>query len=401
MKYLKLAGRFFLFVWQRFFQQRCTETAASLSYTSLLSLVPLMAVFFAGFSSFSVFQDLFQQIQYFIFDNFVPSSSEVIQEYLNKFVGKASKLTLVGLLSLFVVALMLMWQIDKSLNQIWGVTKGKNFLRTFLTYWAVLTLGPVLIGVSLMVTSYITSLPFISGAADSIGIKTQMLSMIPVILTMVAFTLIYLVVPNTRVPFWHALSGGVAATILFEVAKRGFALYISHNSTYSSLYGALATLPIFLLWIYISWLVTLLGAVTTRAIALFDFSFANQSFENNEFLSVFHILRILSKAAQNGQSLSETQIHREPLLHYEKRLDGLMNKLENSGWIHKTEDEEWALTKDLDKITLWDLYQELPYPLPKSATGEPLSSIIGQTNNILAQELNGPVKTLFTHYDDS
>lgn len=399
MNYIKLIAKFYLFVLQRFFNQRCTEMAASLSYTSLLSLVPLMAVIFAGFSSFAVFQELFEQVQYFVFNNFVPSSSEVIQGYLQTFVGKASKLTMVGLISLFVIALMLMWQIDKALNQIWGVKKRKRIIFTFLTYWAVLSLGPLFIGMSLMVTSYITSLPFISQAADSIGYKTEMLSMIPILLTMFVFTMIYLVVPNAKVPFVHALVGGVTATVLFELAKKGFALYVSNNTTYSSLYGALATVPIFLIWIYISWLVTLLGAVTTRMMSLFDFTLSEQIQTVNHFLSAFHILRILSKASQQGEALSDQQIHEEARLRQQKELDSILYELERQGWIHKTENELWAQARDLEKVSLWELYQELPYLLPKHVTDEPLSSIIGQTNEVLAEQLDYPVKDLFARYD--
>jgi len=399
MKYLKMSSGFFLFVLQRFFSLRCTETAASLSYTSLLSLVPLLAVVFAGFSSFAVFQELFAEIQQFVFTNFVPSSSEQIQDYLNTFVGKASRLTLVGLIGLFVVALMLMWQIDKALNHIWGVNKAKNLLRTFLTYWAVLTLGPLLMGISLMVTSYIVSLPLISDAADTIGVRTQMLFMIPIVMTLFVFTLIYLIIPNTRVMFWHALAGGITATLFFELAKKGFALYVSYNTTYSSLYGALATVPIFLIWIYISWLVTLFGAVTTRSMSLFDFSLNNKANSVHRFLSAFHILRILSNAAQNGQALADEKFHSDVFLRHEKYLDEILYELEDSDWILQTDSDLWALARDLDNVTLWELYQQLPYSLPKIDTEEPLSSIIGQSNKVLAEELDFPIKTMFSRYD--
>jgi len=399
MKYIKLIGCFYFFVLQRFFRQRCTEIASSLSYTSLLSLVPLMAVFFAGFSSFSVFQELFQEVQHFVFANFVPSSSEVIQDYLEQFVGKASKLTLVGLISLFVIALMLMWQIDKAFNQIWGVKKSKNIMRTFLTYWATLTLGPLFIGISLMVTSYITSLPLITGAADSIGYRAEILSLVPMVLTLCAFTLINVIVPNTRVTVFHAFVGGMTSTILFELAKKSFALYISYNTTYSSLYGALATLPIFLIWIYISWLVTLLGVMTARSMSLFDFTMSDQKYSSNQFLAAFHVLRILSRASQNGQSLNEKQIFNESMLRSTKNLDSILNELESLDWIRKTENEQWAQAKDLDSVTLWQLYKELPYSLPKYVTEEPLSSIIGQSNKLLAKELDTPIKSLFARYD--
>ena len=399
MSYFKRLFQFYWFVLQRFYQQRCTETAASLSYTSLLSLVPLMAVVFAGFSSFDVFDNLFAEVQRFVFENFVPSSSEVIQEYLHEFVGKASRLTLFGLISLFIIALMLMWQIDRSLNRIWEAKRSKNLPRTFLIYWATLTLGPLLIGISLMITSYITSLPLLTNAADLVGLQAETLAMIPVLLTLLAFTLIYLIIPNTRVNFYHALVGGVTATLLFELSKKGFAFYISNNNTYNSLYGALSTLPIFLIWIYISWLVTLLGAMTTRCMALFDFTLSEQHLFHHSFISVFHILRLLYLASQQGRTISEQQLYAEAVLHFEANLDAILNKLESRNWIHRTEDNNWALSRDLDNITLWNLYLNLPYSLPKQVTDEPLSSIISQTNKALAQELNRPVKTIFSLYD--
>jgi membrane protein len=389
---------FYHYVLQRFFNQDCTEKAAALTYTSLLSLVPLMTVVFAAFSSFSIFNDAFVQSQNFIFSNFIPSSSEVIQNYLEQFTTKASKLTFVGLVSLFVVALMLMWQIDRALNKIWGIRKGKNFLRTFLTYWATLTLGPLLIGISLIVTSYITSLPLLNEAAQSIGHKNEILSFIPSILSLLAFTLIYLIIPNTRVLIHHAIIGGITATFLFELAKRGFALYISQNTTYSNLYGALATLPIFLIWIYISWLVTLLGAMTTRSMSLFDFSLDREHGESSQFSSSFHVLRMLSGAAKKGCGLTEKNIHKDKILRHEKMLDSILIELERLNWIHKTENELWALSKDLEDVSLWNLYENLPYSLPKKLSDDHLSHIISQNNELLAKEMDMSLKSIFSHY---
>ncbi|MCK5697145.1 MAG: YihY family inner membrane protein [Gammaproteobacteria bacterium] len=399
MKYFKIISRFSIFVVQRFIALRCSEIASSLSYTSLLSLVPLLAVIFAAFSSFSVFQELFLEIQHFIFTNFVPSSSELIQEYLNQYVEKASRLTLVGLLGLFVVALMLMRQIDNALNYIWEVSKTKNFVRTFLTYWAVLTLGPILMGISLMLTSYIVSIPIINDTAETIGLRTQMLSTIPIIMTLLAFTITYLIIPNIRVSFLHAFVGGSVATLFFELAKKGFALYISHNTVYSSLYGTLAILPIFLIWIYISWLVTLLGAVTTRSMSLFDFSLQKTSSFTHPFLSAFHILRLLSSAAQKGQALAHSNIYKEPLLHSEKNLEDILKELVSLGWILKVKGNSWVLVKDLDEVSLWNFYQDLPYCLPKDNKEEVLSGIILNSNQLLSQELNFPLKTLFLRYN--
>jgi len=399
MKYLTVYYRFIFFVWQRFVQLRCTESAAALSYTSLLSLVPLFAVIFAGFSSFSVFKDVFTEIQVFIFANLIPSSSELIQSHLNEFVGKASQLTFVGLSGLFLVALMLMRQIDKALNYIWGEHKAKNLMRTFLTYWAVLTLGPILMGASLMLTSYIVSLPMITSAADTIGARSHILLLTPIIMTLLAFTLVYQVVPHSHVQFKHALVGGLTATIFFEVAKKGFALYVSYNTSYSNLYGALATIPIFLVWIYISWLVTLLGAVVTRSIPLFDFSLSQHSCAVHQFESAFHILRLLSKASLTGDTLKNEEIMTDSILCHEKLLNEILIELETLGWILKTESDNWAIGIDLDTMTVWDLYLKLPYVLPKTTSREPLSALIGQSNNVLSESLNVPVKEVFASYD--
>ena len=401
MKSIKKTVQFYVFVLRRFFQLRCNETAASLSYTSLLSLVPMMAVIFAAFSSFPAFNDAFEQLQNFIFNNLVPSSSEVIKDYLNIFVDKASKLTLVGLISLFVIALMLMRQIDIALNRIWDVHKRKSYLRIFLTYWAVLTLGPILIGMSIIVTSYLSSFLMIEDAAESFGLKTELLLIIPVLLTMSAFTLIYMIVPNSRVELSHALIGGVTATILFELAKKGFAIYVGHNQTYSNLYGALATIPIFLIWIYISWLVTLLGAMTARCVILFDFSHGQIRNTDNHLLSVFRLLWLLYNASKSGASISEKVLHQDPVLRHEAQLDGLFYQLEKLSWIHKTKNDKYSLAKDLDTISLWDLYSELPYALPKPylLDNDSLSDVLQQANKLLSNELDIPIKELFVQYD--
>jgi membrane protein len=388
--------RFFLFTLCKFRQQRCTETAASLSYTSLLSLVPLLAVLFAGFSIFPVFQELFNELQEFIFKNFIPSSSEVIKQYLTEFVGKASRLTLVGLLSLFVIALMLLWSIDESLNKIWGTKKNTNYLRVFLTYWAVLTFGPILIGTSVIVTSYLTSLSFISDTVELLGIRTVFWSLVPISLTLISFTLVYLIIPNAQVRFTHALIGGIMATLLFEAAKEGFAYYISHNTTYTNLYGTLAALPIFLIWLYISWLVTLWGAVTTRCMDLFDFSAANeQNYIPNQFVSALHLLRVLSKASQDGHTLTEDNVYKTSQLNHEKYLNDILVDLQTRSWIHKTENGHWALSRDLSSISLWDFYNDLPYALPKSVAEKGLSDIIDSSNQALEQQLNIPLKQVF------
>ena len=402
MNIIKSITHFYFFVIHRFMQQRCNEMAASLSYTSLLSIVPIMAVIFAAFSSFPVFNDALEQIQGFIFNNLVPSSSELIQQYLNIFVAKASKLTLVGMISLFIIALLLMRQIDKSLNQIWDVQQSKDYLRIFLIYWAVLTLGPILIGMSLMLTSYLSQLIMFNDMTELLGVNQFVFLMLPIILTMTAFTLIYMIVPNYRVAFSHALIGGLTATILFELAKKTFALYISYNQTYSNLYGALATIPIFLIWIYICWLITLLGAMTARSMILFDFSNSMQKNTGNHFFIVFHILRLLANAAKTGNSLSISSFHGDPVLSHETQLITILKQLEGLSWINKTQQSMWSLAIDLELLSLWDLYSKFPYVLTQAdvAATDPIVNIVKKGNKLLADEFNIPIKKLLVQYDN-
>jgi len=269
------------------------------------------------------------ELENFIFSNFIPTSTELIREYLMSFVGKASDLTLVGVSSLLVIALLLMWKVDQVLNQIWAVSKKRNYLKTFLTYWAILTLGPVLIGFSLMATSYLTSLPIITDTAQTIGIKKHLLQMVAVFFTFLAFSLTYLIVPNTRVNIKHALLGGIVATILFELSKQGFALYISSNKTYQNIYGALSTIPIFLVWIYISWLVILIGAITSRSLDLFDFDRTYFKRQNN-FISASYIVFYLWKKSQQGEGMSENALLTKPQLGKGKKIFYVLNEVATS-----------------------------------------------------------------------
>ena len=261
---------------ERFRRHEAPQNAAALTYTSLLSLVPLMTVTLAVFSAFPVADRVYEIIQDFVFENFVPTSSEVLQQYLSEFSAKASRLTGTGATFLVVVALLMMANIDRALNAIWEVRARRRFATKFLIYWAVLSLGPLLIGASVLVTSYIISLPVLSEAAST-GVGRSLLGLTPVAASAVAFTMMYLVVPNRRVRVTHALVGGVFAAVLFEVAKRGFGFYITQFPTYEAIYGALASIPIFLVWLYLSWIVVLLGAEVTHCLSIYRWSSRDQS----------------------------------------------------------------------------------------------------------------------------
>ena len=255
-------GNFIVLVMARFHEDRCGDVAQALSYTTLLSIVPLTTVTFAILSAFPVFQVWMNTIQAFIYSHFVPASGDVVQKYLLQFANKSTQLTVVGLVFLIVTALMLMATIERSFNLIWRAPHHRKLMYRFLTYWAILTLGPILVGASLSLTSYFMSLRLFSESAPILGgFKHFMLSGLPFFLEILAFMLLYIVVPNVYVKPRHAFAGSLFAAILFEIAKRSFAFFVLHYSSYRMIYGAIATLPVFLIWIYLSWMVILLGAV--------------------------------------------------------------------------------------------------------------------------------------------
>jgi membrane protein len=258
-KQLRTTLRFTKRVVKQFFKDESMHKASELSFTTLLSLVPLMTISLAVFSAFPVFKKFSVHIQAFIFDNFVTSSAQQVQHHLQTFVGHASQLSAVGLLFLLIVAVFMIFNMERALNRIWLVKKQRHGVPAFLLYWAVLTLIPILIGVGFAVSSYIMSIPIIKGAAAT-GLHKVMLKALVYCLSWLAFTLLFVALPNCRVPMKCAALGGAVSMVLFECIKQGFGYYIAYFPTYELLYGALAIIPIFLVWIYICWLIILFGA---------------------------------------------------------------------------------------------------------------------------------------------
>ena len=257
--------------WWMQYLNRCiddqiTVNAGYLAYVTLLSIVPLVAVGVAIFSAFPGFESTLVTIENFLFTNLVPTSTDVIKEHISAFAGNANKMTAVGVGFLAAVSLLLIRNVDATLNRIWRIKKKRPMMISFAVYWMVLSLGPVLLGASIGVTSYIVSL--VSFADQGIpGFSGFLLKLLPYIISMIGFIMLYTLVLNTRVPFRAAIPGALFAAMFFELTKKGFALYISHFPSYEVIYGALATIPILFVWVYLSWIVVLLGAEFTVCIS--------------------------------------------------------------------------------------------------------------------------------------
>jgi membrane protein len=225
----------------------------------------LLTVLLSILSSFSIFSNTGQVLQDFLIQHFVPAAGDAVYSALNEFITNTTKMTAIGSTFLFVAALMLISNIDKNLNYIWRVKVKRRAVFSFSMYWMILTLGPVLVGASIVVTSYVTSLKLLENEALT-GAYNFFLRWLPAILSYFAFVGLYLLVPNKKVYFKHAMLGALVATALFELSKKGFAYYITQFPSYQLIYGAIAAIPILFLWIYLCWMIVLVGAEFTAAL---------------------------------------------------------------------------------------------------------------------------------------
>ncbi|EPC4928289.1 virulence factor BrkB family protein [Vibrio cholerae] len=261
----RLGLNFFRYLLARMNHDRVNVNAGYLAYITLLSMVPMLTVLLSILSSFALFANAGEVIQDFVITHFVPAAGEVVKTALIEFVANTGKMTAVGGAFLFVAAIMLISNIDKNLNYIWRVQQKRRAVFSFSMYWMILTLGPILVGASIAATSYITSLKILDNEALS-GVYNLFLRWLPFVLSYCAFVGLYLLVPNKKVHWQHAMLGALIAAILFELSKKGFAAYITQFPSYQLIYGALAAIPILFVWVYLCWLIVLVGAEMTAAL---------------------------------------------------------------------------------------------------------------------------------------
>lgn len=248
-------------LWERLRQDRLALTASSLTYTTVLALVPLFTVVLSVFTLFPTFRNMESALQQWLVESLIPADiASNVMDYLTQFTSKASQLGLVGIAGLALVALSLMLTVDKTLNQIWRASERRPFGQRVLIYWAALTLGPLVLGASVAITSYAvtSSQGWFPGLSKGAGFA---LGLLQFLLLTGGLTALYRFVPNTPVRWGHALLGALFVTLTLAAARWGLGVYLSHVPTYAHIYGAFAALPILLLWIYVSWLIVLFGAV--------------------------------------------------------------------------------------------------------------------------------------------
>ena len=356
-------GGFLRYLGGRMIEDRCQQTAAALTWVTLFALVPLLTVFYAILSLVPGFQDLGDQLQTLVFRHFVPSTGAEIQQYLAGFATQARKLTLAGTLMLVVSAWLMLKTIEQAFNHIWRVRQQRRGVARFVLYWAILSLGPLLLGAGLLISTYLFSLSVFSDVPRTEQLRSLFFGVLPEILTFVTFTLIFVAVPNCRVLLRHAAIGGLASMLLFESGKTLFAWVVARSS-YTLVYGAFAALPLFLSWLYLSWLVLLAGAEFVYSLANYR---GQRTLQVPDLFAALGVLECASRLHRSGGVLCDTDVLERGWLLGRftidpERWEVIRQRLLDARLLRLTQHGEYILGMDDESVSLWTLYRLIGAP---------------------------------------
>ncbi len=342
------------YVIAKFRQDKCTQMAASLTFDTLLSLVPLITIALTLFSTFPVFDDFSLQIKRFLLSNMLPETGgKMITRYVEQFAESATRLTAVGFAFLAITAMLIMMTMDNAFNTIWRISKPRPWLKRMAIYWAVIILAPLLIGASLSLTSWVVGLSMgYAKQTPMFGMLT--LKIMPVILTTLAFSLLFRWVPNRHVSIRDALVGGVVAAVAFEAMSRGFGFFISHFSTYKLVYGAFASVPIFLLWVYFSWITILMGALIAASLSRWQHRGTQQLNAAEQFYFSVRILDLMHEGLVEGQLQTVSSLSKRLNLAFEVT-EMLLEKLQNADMVRKLAGRGWKMIRTPQHISIYEL----------------------------------------------
>ena len=377
---------------QRATQAKAVQLAASLTFTTVLSIVPLLAVVLSLFTAFPLFTEFSVSLQAFMTNSLMPPTlSDTIMTYLNEFAAKASRLTAIGGGFLVLTVVFLIMSVESALNTIWQVERQRRVAHRALVYWAVITLGPVLTGASLYATAVLTR--------ESQGL----LANAPIFLA-IAFAALFIVVPNTRVNRGDALVGGVISALILETMKIGFAYYVSSFSTYTMIYGAFAALPVFLIWVYLCWLGILIGALVAANLPLLRLGRLDPKVRPGAALmDALSVLKVLSEARGNvPPGCSNTELIKRlrlPLNVLEERLQCL-TAMGLVAIAPGAKNERLLLACDPERTTFGPLVDQLA--LDRSSIKLSEQPFLAQAlSQLITQQVDPTLAEVLEHHDSS
>lgn len=360
--YEKTWFQFILFVLRRFEADRCREQAGSLTYTTLFAVVPMLTVFLVIISSIKALEPARQQLQQLIYSNFLPNTTIAFDKALSAFTEKSSNLTIIGVLFLFFTTVMMLTSIETVFNRIWRVKETRGGILGFMRYWTIISLGPILLGSAFVISSTLASMNVLSNNFAGYELDGAfILWAISFSLTVIGFFILNWTIPNRNVPIKAALIAGLFSAVVFELLKNLFGYTMSNFTSYQIVYGAFAAVPIFLLWIFLSWNIVLLGVEISYALTAFN---SGKDQKRHPLLMLLDLLELFYKKQKVGKSVSEHEalevLGRDEI----GRLPSYILMLEKQDLIKRTDDDKFVLVRNLSQVDFWNFYSNLPYSLP-------------------------------------
>lgn len=348
------AWGFVCFVYARVDEDRCEASAAGLTWVTLFALVPMFTVFYTVLSLAPGFSALGSRLQDLVFLHFVPATGAEIQRYLAEFTDHARSLTVPGTVVLFVSTWLMLRNIEDTFNRIWRVRRGRRGLVRFALHWLILLLGPLLAGSALLVSSYVFSLRTLDALPELPELKTALIGFLPELFTFFAFTLLFVAVPNRRVSLLHGAIGGLLTAVVFDAGKGAFAWAVAKGS-YGLVYGALAALPLFLLWLYLSWLLVLVGAEFVYALSHYQ---GSRNVVLPDALAALAVLERAGRSERAGTPVDDHDILAPRALAGRYRLhpehwESLRRRLLDAGLLQSAPGDTYVLGRDASQVPLW------------------------------------------------
>lgn len=395
--------QFIVFVLRRFEADRCRDQAGSLTYTTLFAVVPMLTVFLVIISSIKALEPARQQLQQLIYSNFLPKSTIAFDKALNAFTDKSSNLTIIGVLFLFITTVLMLTSIETVFNRIWRVKETRTGLVGFMRYWTIISLGPIVLGSAFVLSSTVASMNILSNNFAGYQLDGSfILWLISFLLTIVGFFILYWTIPNRTVPIFSAAIAACFSASIFEILKRLFGWIMSNFTSYEIVYGAFAAVPIFLLWIYLSWNIILLGVEVSYALTAFH---SGKEEKRHPILMLLDMLELFYKKQQIGESVTEKELLNIVGRGELGRLPAFILQLEAQNLIKRTDKDDYVLVRNLAQVDFWSFFTALPYPLPlrddvnnvhqDDEWIERLGPSLVDSNDYLAAKLSIPLSTIF------
>ncbi len=389
------ASTFFRFLWRRFLDDRLFQAAGALSFTTAFALVPLSMVVFGILSAFPVYEQWSDQLSHYIFANFVPSSARAVESYLREFSKNSGQLTAVGVIALVVSLLITLNGIEAAFNRIWRVPTARPKFGRFLVYWTVLTFGALLAGTSFALSARFFALSIFSTTPGQV-LEQWWLHWSPVAIELIALMLVYRVVPHRTIQWRFALLGALLAVLVIELVKWAISLYLGGFGTYQKIYGPLAFVPIFLGWIYFSWIGILLGASLASSLSAFRYQPASMRLPiGYELYGMLRLIGRFNEYRGQGKGLHIDDIRQlEPML-TDALVQQMLGQLSKGGMLTRAESGEWLLARDLDDLSLADLYEACHLRIPIAEAWLPAhNDLLGAAALNALDELRVPLRDL-------